>query len=297
MAQDLLDQLPEFWRARKVAAIAREVDAGQDDLGMAPLGERADLIDHHADRHRARIAAAERNDAERAAVVAAVLHLHEGARQAVPETIDEMRRHLLHRHDVADGHLLARVDVERRARFAPGTASHLVVVADDAIDLAHVAEHFRLRLRRAAGHDDAGIGLRALEPADGLPCLRDSFVGDGAGVDDDGPLESRAFRLARDHLGFERVEATAEGDDLDANATNENSEGSNFPSYSNDAVPVISTWSSRSRHSIASLPPGSAISTLRLARFSRAAATAVAQAAEPQALVNPAPRSQVRIVM
>ena len=37
--------------------------------------------------------------------------------------------------------------------------------------------------------------------------------------------------------------------------------------------------------------------TMRLARFSRAAATAVAQAAEPQALVSPAPRSQVRIVM
>ncbi len=98
--------------------------------------------------------------------------------------------------------------------------------------------------------------------------------------------------LARDHLGFERVEAAAEGDDLDAHATDANSEGSNLPSYSNDAVPVISTWSSRSRHSIASLPPGSVISTLRLARFSRAAATAVAQAAEPQALVSPrrAPR-------
>jgi len=36
---------------------------------------------------------------------------------------------------------------------------------------------------------------------------------------------------------------------------------------------------------------------MRLARRSRAAATAVAQAAEPQALVSPAPRSQVRIVM
>ena len=63
------------------------------------------------------------------------------------------------------------------------------------------------------------------------------------------------------------------------------------------AVPVISTWSSPSRHSIASSPPGSAICTMRLVRFSRAAATAVAQAAEPQAFVSPAPRSQVRIVM
>src|SRR5438445_666603 len=92
----------------------------------------------------------------------------------------------------------------------------------------------------------------------------------------------------------------AEGADVDAHcpqATLANSAGSKRPSYSKSAVPVISTWSSRSRHSIASLPPGSATSTLRLARFSRAAATAVAQAAEPHALVNPTPRSQVRIVM
>ena len=37
--------------------------------------------------------------------------------------------------------------------------------------------------------------------------------------------------------------------------------------------------------------------TLRPVRLSRAAATAAAQAAEPQALVRPAPRSQVRITM
>ena len=37
--------------------------------------------------------------------------------------------------------------------------------------------------------------------------------------------------------------------------------------------------------------------TVRSVRFSRAAATAVAQAAEPQARVSPAPRSQVRITM
>ena len=60
---------------------------------------------------------------------------------------------------------------------------------------------------------------------------------------------------------------------------------------------VINTWSSPSRHSIVSSPPGRAICTMRLARFSRAAATAVAHAAEPQAFVSPAPRSQVRIVM
>ena len=46
-----------------------------------------------------------------------------------------------------------------------------------------------------------------------------------------------------------------------------------------------------------SSPPGSVTLTLRPVRLSRAAATAAAQAAEPQALVRPAPRSQVRMMM
>ena len=58
-------------------AIARDVDAGQHDLAIAVLDQPAHLRHHLAHRHRARIAAAERDDAEGAAVVAAVLHLHE----------------------------------------------------------------------------------------------------------------------------------------------------------------------------------------------------------------------------
>ena len=46
-----------------------------------------------------------------------------------------------------------------------------------------------------------------------------------------------------------------------------------------------------------SSPPGSVTVTLRSVRLSRAAATAAAQAAEPQALVRPAPRSQVRMTI
>src|SRR5476649_1508250 len=44
-------------------------------------------------------------------------------------------------------------------------------------------------------------------------------------------------------------------------------------------------------------PPGSVTFTLRSLRLSRAAATAAAQAAEPQARVRPEPRSQVRMTM
>ena len=127
--------------------------------------------------------------------------------------------------------------------LAPGRAAHLVVIADDAVDLRHVGKHRGLRLRRAAGDDDARIGALALQPANRLPRLRHRLIGDGAAVDDDGVGKPGSFRLAADHLGFERVEAAAKGDDVDGHvyATLANSAGSNRPSYSNSAVPVIST--------------------------------------------------------
>ena len=108
MPQDLLCQLPELRRARQIGAVAREVDAGQHDLGMAALDQRADLLDHRAHRHRARIAAAVGNDAEGAAVVAAVLHLHEDARQAALKPSSRCGAISVHRHDVGDRDLLAR---------------------------------------------------------------------------------------------------------------------------------------------------------------------------------------------
>src|SRR6478735_2956856 len=304
MPQNLLYQLPQLWCARQIGAVARQIHAGQHDLGVAALDQGADLVDHSAHRHRTRIAAAIGNDAEGTAMVAAVLHLHEHPWQAALKTFQEMRRHPGDRHDVGDRDLLSCLDtksgIERGAGVVPGLAPHLLVIADDAVDFRHIRKHPGLRLRRAAGDDNARIGPLALQPPDRLPRLRHRLVGDGAAVDDDGVGKSGEFRLAGDHLGFEGVETAAEGEDVDAHfsqATLANSAGSKRPSYSKSAVPVISTWSSCSRHSIASLPPGSVISTWRLARFSRAAATAVAQAAEPQARVNPAPRSQVRIVM
>ena len=106
--------------------------------------------------------------------------------------------------------------IERRARVAPGFAAHLVVIADDAIDLGHFGKHFRLRLRRAAGDDDAQVRPFALQPPDRLPRLRHRLVGDRAAIDDDGIGKPGALRLAGDHFGFERVETAAEGEDVDA---------------------------------------------------------------------------------
>src|SRR4051812_1454007 len=76
------------------------------------------------------------------------------------------------RHEVGDRDLLAGLDaeagVERRARGAPGLAAHLVVIADDAIDFGHFGKHVGLRLRRAAGDDDAHLRPLALQPPDRL---------------------------------------------------------------------------------------------------------------------------------
>ena len=67
-------------RRASPSAIAGDIDAGEHDFAIAVADQAAHLRHDFTDRQRARIAAAERNNAEGAAVIAAVLHLHEGAR-------------------------------------------------------------------------------------------------------------------------------------------------------------------------------------------------------------------------
>ena len=131
-----------------------------------------------------------------------------------------MRRHRLHRHDVGNRDLAAgQPAVERFARGAPSLAAHLVVVADDAVDFRHVGKHCGLRLRRAAGDDDARRRPLALQSANGLPRLRHRLIGDGAAVDDDGIGKPRSLRLAADHFGLIGIEAAAECNDVDRHLT------------------------------------------------------------------------------
>src|ERR1700758_4340284 len=115
MFENLRHQRAELWRARKIRAVARNIDAGEHDLAIAVGDKPADVLDHRAHRHRARIAPAERNDAKGAAVIAAILHLDESA-GAAGERIDQMRRGLLYRHDVVDDGFRRTVDVESRSR-------------------------------------------------------------------------------------------------------------------------------------------------------------------------------------
>ena len=78
--QQARDQLAERRAARQVGAVGGEVDAGQHDLGDAALDQRAHLRDDTPTGTLRFGAAAIGDDAEGAAMVAAVLHLDEGAR-------------------------------------------------------------------------------------------------------------------------------------------------------------------------------------------------------------------------
>ena len=149
-------------------------------------------------------------------------------------------------------------------------------------------------------------GMLAPRPADRLPRLAHGLGGDGAGVDEDGVGEPGLGGRAPHDLGFQRVQPAAEGEDVDALISAgaclavgaalpsaPASRGSSVPSNSVSTGPVIQTWPS-SRHSTVERAAGQRHGhACWSVSFLRIAATAAAQAAVPQALVMPTPRSQV----
>ena len=215
--QDRAHQPAEARLARQVRSVAGQIDAGQHDLAIAVFGEPLDLVDCRTHRHGARIATAIGDDAERAAVVAAILHLHEGARAAL-DGVDHMRRGLGHLEDIVDPDLLELVDPEFR-QGAIALRFQLVVIADDEIDFFHAAKGAGLRLGGAAGDDDAGIRILAARLADRLSRLPNGLAGHGAGVEDDRAAvefaEARCLRLAAHDFGLIGVQPAPEGDDID----------------------------------------------------------------------------------
>ena len=104
--------------ARQVRAVGGEIDAGDHDLGIAAGEQRARLGDDRRQRHAAARPAAERDDAEGAAMVAALLHLEDGPRAPL-EALDRVARGLAHRHDVADQQPRRLGSARSRAR-SPG---------------------------------------------------------------------------------------------------------------------------------------------------------------------------------
>src|SRR5581483_8104566 len=136
-----------------------------------------DLRHHLACRYRTRRPPAERNNAEGAAVVAAILYLHIGA-GARAEAVDQMTRGLSHGHNVVD-HDLFGIGVRESLE---GPALGLLPIADDVIDLLHAGEEIGIDLGGAAGHHDLGAGVGALRLPDRLPRLAHGFARHRAGV-------------------------------------------------------------------------------------------------------------------
>ncbi len=86
--QDAHDQIAKPRRARQVGPPGGQIDTGQDDFQKSAVNKPLDLIHDDARRNRPRIAPAIGNDAEGAAVVAAILDLDIGAVTA--ETVDQV---------------------------------------------------------------------------------------------------------------------------------------------------------------------------------------------------------------
>src|SRR3954462_11570878 len=72
MLEDLADETAEPRSAGEVAAVARQIDPGEHHLSITALGEPTHLRHHLAHGYRPRIAAPEWDDAEGAAMIAAV---------------------------------------------------------------------------------------------------------------------------------------------------------------------------------------------------------------------------------
>ena len=182
------------WPRRRLRPAGRrpsgDVDAGQHHLGDSPgrPGARTWSTTSPAG-DRARVAAAVGDDAEGAAVVAAVLDLDIGA-GAVLQPVDQVAGGLAHAHDVVDPH--ARPAARRRRRPAavfsalPSTRSTSGMAAKAAGSIWAAQP---VTMSRASGPLAARL-------ADRLARLAHRLAGDGAGVEDRRRRSARRPRRA-----------------------------------------------------------------------------------------------------
>ena len=209
LAQDVPHELARGHVARQTGAVVGDVDAGEHDLGVAGLHQPAHLGHHLARRHRARRPAAEGDDAEGAAVVAAVLHLDVGARALLPKP--SMKACAVSRTDMMS--LTATRGLS--ARLKPRKVSACIFSA-----LPMTRSTSGMSAKRSGSIWAAqpvtmrrALRVLALELADGLRGLAHGLGGDRAGVDDDRIAEPGRCRMAPHHLRLVGVEPAAQRDD------------------------------------------------------------------------------------
>ncbi|MCY1171291.1 hypothetical protein D9M73_113960 [compost metagenome] len=201
MVQNAFDQLAERRRTGQIGAITGEIDPGQHHFAVTSLDQCGDAIDRGPGRDRAAVAAPLRDDAEGAAMVAAILNFDKGAGVRA-ESGGEVGGGFAHHRDIADQHAIGR---------GPGVARKFFGIAEYTVNLGHRSKGCGVDLRRAPSDDDLGTGPVGAGAADGLARFGDGGVGDRATVDDDHipPRSKRADRFA---LGD--VQAAAKADDL-----------------------------------------------------------------------------------
>src|SRR6516165_4019066 len=100
------------------------------------------------------------------------------------------------------------------ASAAPGLDVELLVVAHDERNFGHRRKRGGINLRGAARDHDARMGPLALYPAHRLAALPHRFGRHRTGVDDDCVGDAGFECLATYHIGFARVEATAESENV-----------------------------------------------------------------------------------
>ncbi len=198
-------ELAEFRLAGEIRAVGGEIDAGENDFLVAVGEEGADLRGDGTHRDRAGWAAPVGDDAEGAAMIAALLDFDKGARSGA-EPIDQVGGGLAHLHDVRDQHGFAG---------DPGGWGEFFDIADHTADAGHCAPGLRVNLGRAASDDDGGVRMGAMRAADFLPGLAFGFAGHSTGIDDDGVVEAGRFSMAAHDFALETIEAAAEGANIE----------------------------------------------------------------------------------
>ena len=144
-------------------------------------------------------------------MVAAVLHLHEGARVAL-DAVDQRAARIAVTAMMSLTRLISAAE-PCAPRLAASNFSSLPSTRSTSGMAANVCGSV------CAAQPVTTIcapRLLALQPADRLPRLPHGFRRHRAGVDDDRVVETGARRLRADHFRLVGVEPAAEGDDLDA---------------------------------------------------------------------------------